>query len=276
MSQTILITGCSTGIGYCAAHELKDAGYQVIASARKAADVEKLKAEGFEHVLQLDLDDSECLKQAVAWIEEHIDRLDGVFHNGAYGQTGAVEDLPRDALRRQFETNLFGTHELNCLLMPIFRRQGHGRVILNSSVLGMVAMPYRGAYNASKFALEGLFDTLRLELRGTDIHVSLIEPGPILSKFRSNALVHFKANIDIEHSVHKAKYQKSLARLSDPDAPSKFTLPPEAVTRCVRHAMEQPRPKIRYYVTQPTHLMGVLRRILPYRLLDRVLASGGA
>ena len=270
-SKTILITGCSTGIGYSAAVLLKNRGHHVIATARKSADVARLKQEGFT-ALQLDLADSQSIQLAV---NQALDltggTLDALFNNGAFGQPGAVEDLTRDVLRHQFETNLFGTHELTNLLIPVMRKQGHGRIIYNSSVLGLVAMRYRGAYNASKFALEGLADTLRLELYGTNIHVSLIEPGPILSNFRENSYALYKKNIDPAHSFHQAAYQAMEDRLQKEGAAVAFTLPAKAVVDKVIHALESKKPKIRYYVTFPTYLFAVLKRILPISWLDALL-----
>jgi len=273
--RTILITGCSSGIGYCVARGLRERGYRVFATARKHADVERLTAEGLES-LQLDLDDSASITAAMTEILERTgNRLDAVFHNGAYSQPGAVEDLRRDVLRRQFETNLFGWHELNNLVLPVMRAQGHGRIIYNSSILGFTAMRFRGAYNASKFALEGLVDTLRLELRGTDIHVSLIEPGPITSRIRQNAWAAYQANIDPEHSAHREVYRRLEVRLQQEGAVVPFTLGPEAVLKRVIHALESRRPKSRYYVTFPTYLFAFLKRILPGRLLDRLQARAG-
>ncbi|MEI6070038.1 MAG: SDR family oxidoreductase [Methylococcaceae bacterium] len=270
-SKTILITGCSSGIGYSAAVLLKNRGHHVIAAARKSADVARLKQEGFT-VLQLDLADSQSIQQAV---NQALDltggKIDALFNNGAFGQPGAVEDLTRDVLRYQFETNLFGTHELTNLLIPVMRKQGHGRIIYNSSVLGLVAMRYRGAYNASKFALEGLADTLRLELYGTNIHVSLIEPGPILSHFRENSYALYKKNIDPAHSFHQEAYQAMEDRLQKEGAAVAFTLPAKAVVDKVIHALEAKKPKIRYYVTFPTYLFAVLKRILPTSWLDALL-----
>jgi short-subunit dehydrogenase len=191
-----------------------------------------------------------------------------LFNNGAFGQPGAVEDLTRDVLRFQFETNLFGTHELTNLIIPLMRQQGHGRIIYNSSILGLVAMRYRGAYNASKFALEGLADTLRLELHGTSIHISLIEPGPILSDFRTNSYALYKQNIVPENSFHKSAYEAMEARLQKEGAAVMFTLPAKAVANKVIHALEANRPKIRYYVTFPTYLFSILKRFLPASCLD--------
>jgi NAD(P)-dependent dehydrogenase (short-subunit alcohol dehydrogenase family) len=273
VSKTILITGCSSGIGYATAVELRQRGHNVIASARKTEDVARLKEEGFTAV-PLDLADSTSIRQAV---EQAFDitggKIDALFNNGAFGQPGAVEDLSRDVLRHQFETNLFGTHELTNLLIPSMRKQGHGRIIYNSSVLGLVAMKYRGAYNASKYALEGLADTLRLELNGTNIHISLIEPGPILSNFRKNAYVLYKKNIDPAHSFHKKAYDAIEQRLQKEGPAVAFTLPALAVAEKVVHALEANRPKIRYYVTFPTYLFAFLKRILPMSWLDRLLGK---
>ncbi len=272
-AKTILITGCSTGIGYTTAVILKSRGHRVIASARKSADVNRLQEEGFTAV-QLDLADSSSIQQAIKQVIDLTDgKIDALFNNGAFGQPGAVEDLSREVLRFQFETNLFGTHELTNLLLPIMRKQGHGRIIYNSSVLGLVAMTYRGAYNASKFALEGLADTLRLELTGTNIHISLIEPGPILSNFRRNAFELYKKNIDPSHSFHKGTYRAMEARLQKEGTAAPFTLPPEAVANKVIHALEAKRPKIRYYVTFPTYLFAFLKRILPMSWLDMLVSK---
>lgn len=271
-SRTILITGCSSGIGYCVAQGLRQRGYRVFASARKAEDVARLQAEGFDTV-QLDLADSNSIKTAVAEVLAHTDgKLYALFNNGAYGLAGAVEDLSRTALQAQFETNVFGTHELTCLLLPTFLQQGDGRIIQNSSVLGFAAMPLRGAYVASKFALEGLSDCLRQELRGTGVHVSLIEPGPILSRFRANSYQAYQVYIDGEHSRFKATYQTMANRLTKEGAAVPFTLPPEAVLKRVIHALEAKRPQIRYYVTFPTYLFGFLRRVLPNRAMDWILS----
>lgn len=269
--KIILITGCSSGIGYQTAVTLKARGHQVIASARNPEDVARLKHAGF-FALQLDLADSNSIQQAVlAMIEFTGGKIDALFNNGAFGQPGAVEDLTRAVLRHQFETNLFGTHELTNLIIPLMRQQGQGRIIYNSSVLGLVAMPYRGAYNASKYALEGLVDTLRLELHGTNIQLSLIEPGPILSDFRKNAFYLYQKNIDPSSSAHQHSYNAMATRLQTEGAAAPFTLPATAVVDKVIHALENNRPKIRYYVTFPTYLFAFLKRILPAGCLDYLL-----
>ena len=272
-SKTIFITGCSTGIGYVTAQQLKKREHRVICSARKQVDVARLKAEGFES-LQLDLADSTSIQHAVkSLIALTGGKIDGLFNNGAFGQPGAIEDLSRDVLRKQFETNLFGTHELTNLIIPLMRKQGFGRIIYNSSILGFVAMKYRGAYNASKYALEGLVDTLRIELYNTNIKCSLIEPGPIISDFRKNSFALYKENIDSASSVHKLTYQAMEERLQKKGPAAPFTLPATAVAEKVMHALESKKPKIRYYVTFPTYLFGFLKRILPVAWLDFVLRS---
>ncbi len=270
--KSILITGCSTGIGNCLARGLRERGYRVFASARKEADVATLSAAGFES-LPLDLDSSGSIRAAVAQVLDRTQgRLYGLINNGAYGQPGAVEDLSRAVLRAQFETNLFGTQELTNLVIPAMRAQGEGRIIQMSSMLGIVCLAYRGAYNATKFALEALSDTLRLELRDTNIYISIIEPGPIESRFRANAYAAFKRNIDREISVHREYYARVEKRLEGP-RPLPFTLPPEAVLKKVIRALEARRPKARYGVTFPTHLFHVLRRLLPGRVLDQILSA---
>jgi NAD(P)-dependent dehydrogenase (short-subunit alcohol dehydrogenase family) len=275
--RSVLITGCSSGIGLCAARRLHQRGYRVFASARRGEDVERLRGEGLT-ALHLDLDLPESIEAALAeLLQQTGGRLYGLFNNGAYGQPGAVEDLTREALRAQFETNLFGTHDLTRRVLPIMRAQGEGRIIHNSSVLGFAAMAYRGAYNASKFALEGLTDTLRLELRGSGVQVSLIEPGPIESRFRANAYQMFLRHIDSEHSPHREVYQRMVQRLQKPGPAAPFTLPPEAVVQRLLHALESPRPRARYPVTLPSHLFAILKRLLPTAAMDAALraASGG-
>jgi short-subunit dehydrogenase len=269
--RPILITGCSSGIGYCVAHGLQKRGYNVIASARKPEDVERLCQEGLQ-CIQLNLDSSNSIKKAVTeTLRLSNGKIYALFNNASYGQPGAVEDLSRNVLRQQFETNFFGTAELTNKILPIMRKQGYGRIIQNSSVLGFVTLCYRGAYNASKFALEGLTDTLRQELADTDIYVSLIEPGPVKSRFRANAFKAYQKNIDAEHSAHQENYKKIAQRLQKQGSAVPFTLPPEAVLTKVIHALESRRPKPRYYVTVPTYLFGILKRFVSTRFMDKIL-----
>ena len=269
--KTILITGCSTGIGLCVAKSLHQRGYRVFATARKIEDVHKLKSEGLES-LQLDLDDSISIQTAVKEVLKQTDgTLDALFNNGAYGQAGALEDINRDILRQQFETNVFGWHELTNLVLPVMLKQGHGRIIQNSSVLGIIALKLRGAYTASKYAIEGLSDTLRQELMGTNVYVSLIEPGPIESQFRANSFATYKKHINKENSRFKKEYEAIEKRLGKKGAAVPFTLPPEAVLKRVIHALESKKPKPRYYVTAPTYVFAYLKRFLSISLMDKLL-----
>lgn len=272
--RTVLITGCSSGIGYHAAHALQVRGWQVIAACRAPEDVARLRGEGLESVT-LDYADPASVE---AGFTEALTltggRLDALFNNGAYALPGASEDLPREALREVFEANVFGWHDLTRRAIPVMRAQGAGRIINCSSVLGLVAAPWRSAYVASKFALEGLTDTLRLEMRDTPIHVCLIEPGPITSRIRANSIPHFERWIDWQASPRADQYRASLLKRLYEGGSDRFERPPEAVTQKLIHALEAPRPRARYYVTTPTHVIGRLRRVLPTRWLDALLARG--
>jgi NAD(P)-dependent dehydrogenase (short-subunit alcohol dehydrogenase family) len=275
--HNVLVTGCSSGIGRCVALGLHERGYRVLATARRDEDLAALRSNGLTAIeLHLDRPDSvaAAADRALSLADGYIY---GLFNNGAYGQPGAVEDLSWEALEAQLRTNVIGWHDLTRRLVPAMRARGAGRIIQNSSVLGLVAMPFRGAYNCSKFALEGLTDTLRLELHGSGVHVSLIEPGPIESRFRENAHAMFKTYIDAEHSVHRDSYRAMEQRLEQDGPTTAFTLPPDAVLKKVVHALESPRPRPRYAVTVPTHAFAVLRRLLGTRQLDWLLrrASGG-
>ena len=268
--RTILITGCSSGIGWHCAIGMKKRGWRVLAAARTDEDLKRLEAEGLE-ALRLDYADRNSV---AACADEAAKRcggkLDALFNNGAYGQPGAVEDLTREVLEAQFAANFFGWHQLTTACLPLLRANGGGRIVQCSSVLGLVALKWRGAYNASKFAIEALSDTMRLELRGSNIFVSLIEPGPITSRFTEHALKAFAANIDQTNSNYQAAYERQRARLGKGGS-SKYKLGPEAVLDKLIHALEAPRPHARYYVTRPTTYMAIARRILPQRLLDYVL-----
>lgn len=272
--RSVLITGCSSGIGLDAARGLRARGWLVVASCRKESDCERLRAEGFESP-RLDYADEASVEAGLALaLAATGGRLDALFNNGAHACPGAVEDLPRGALREIFEVNLFGWHDLTRRVIPVMRAQGHGRIVNCSSVLGLVAIRWRGAYVATKFALEGLTDALRLEMAGTGIEVILIEPGPVASRIRQNAVAHFERWVDWRASARAAEYEGLIARLYGPPVPDRWELPPSAVTARLAHALESPRPRARYYVTAPTYLMGTLRRLLPTRALDRVAARG--
>jgi NAD(P)-dependent dehydrogenase (short-subunit alcohol dehydrogenase family) len=272
---TILITGCSSGIGLDAAHGLRKAGWQVFAACRQAEDCDLLRADGFDSP-RIDYTESDSISRGMDEVLQKTGgTLDALFNNGAHALPGAVEDLPSDALRAIFESNVFGWHELTRSVIPVMRAQGHGRIVQCSSVLGLVARPWRGAYNSTKYALEGLTDTLRLEMRDTPIHVILIEPGPITSKIRKNSIPHFERWINWQASPRADQYRSDLLqRLYRDRGRDTFELPASAVTSKLLTALTARRPKPRYYVTTPTYIMGGLRRILTTRMLDRILSMG--
>lgn len=270
--RSILITGCSSGIGLASARMLKARGWRVLATARNEDDLARLSdVEQFE-TIPLELTDPESIANCAAHaLDLTGGELYALFNNAAYGRVAAVEDLPVALLRHQFEVNLFGAHELTRLILPAMRRRNAGRIVQCSSVLGLVSAPYRGAYCASKFALEALTDALRLELSDTQIRVSLIEPGPIRTRFVERALELFKTDIDREHSPHRETYKVRLAAM-EAGGKQTFKLEPEAVAAKLVHAVESNRPKRRYYVTTPTYLADLARRVLPTALLDQVAA----
>jgi NAD(P)-dependent dehydrogenase (short-subunit alcohol dehydrogenase family) len=271
--RSILITGCSSGIGLASAREMKARGWRVFASARKQVDIARLRdQEGLES-LYLDYAESDSIEAAARHVLEATGgTLNALFNNGAYGQPGAVEDLTPDVLRAQFEANVFGWHDLTRRVIPAMRAQGEGRIVFCSSVLGLVAAPYRGAYCASKFAIEALADSLRMELAATGIRIALIEPGPIATRFLEHALEAYRRNIDLEASAHSEIYRTRIARLEE-GGDQTFKLGPEAVALKLVHALESRNPKPRYYVTIPTYAAAVLRRLLPTRALDAIAAK---
>jgi NAD(P)-dependent dehydrogenase (short-subunit alcohol dehydrogenase family) len=272
MERSILITGASSGIGLAAAETLKGRGWRVLATARRPADLERLRvAEGLE-VIPLELSDPAsvhaCADEALRLTDG---KLTALYNNGAYGQIGAVEDITTEVLRAQFEVNFFAAHSLARRILPAMRANGGGRIVQCSSVLGLMAAPYRGAYCASKFALEALTDSLRLELADTQIHVSLIEPGPIRTQFVASALARFRQSVDIDNSAHRSTYLQRLSAM-ERGGTNRFKLEPSEVVFKLIHALESPKPKRRYYVTTPTHAAVALKRILPTALLDRFAA----
>ncbi|SNY90821.1 Short-chain dehydrogenase [Cohaesibacter sp. ES.047] len=272
--QSILITGCSTGIGRHCALRLHEMGWQVFATARRLEDLEDLRRKGLT-AIYLDYTEPQSISACVEVVLNHTrGKLDALFNNGAYAQPGAVEDLTTDMLREQFEANFFGWHELTRQIVPIMRAQGHGRIVHCSSVLGFVPLAFRGSYVSSKFALEGLADTMRLELHGSNISLVLIEPGAITSNFRENARKRFVDNINIDRSVFKHRYKNRLSKLES-DQPDRFELTPEAVLQKLLKALTATNPKPRYRVTIPTHIVAYLKRFLPERSLDAILRRNG-
>ncbi|MGH6748118.1 MAG: SDR family oxidoreductase [Methyloceanibacter sp.] len=271
--RSILITGCSSGIGLASVREMKARGWRVFATARKQEDIERLRDEIGVESLYLDYAEPASIAAAVEEVLAATGgTLSALFNNGAYGQPGAVEDLSPEVLRAQFEVNVFGWHDLTARVIPAMRAQGEGRIVFCSSVLGLVAAPYRGAYCASKFAIEALADALRIELAPSGIKIILIEPGPIASRFVEHALEAYRRNIDLEGSPHRDIYRARIARLEEGGSQT-FKLGPEAVAAKLVQALTSRRPKSRYYVTVPTYAAVLMRRFLPTRVLDAIAAS---
>ncbi|MCH4550965.1 SDR family oxidoreductase [Rhizobium changzhiense] len=269
--RTIVVTGCSSGIGAHCARALKADGWRVFATVRKPDDLSGLEAEGIEALL-MDYARTETISDLVgAVLERSGGRIDALFNNGAYGQPGAVEDLSTATLRAQFEANFFGWHELTRQVIPPMRKRGQGRIVQCSSILGVVPYRYRGAYTASKFALEGLSITLRMELQGSGIHVSLIEPGPIATRFTANALAKIKEHIDLENSPHAVDYIRQLARLDGSGPVNRHKLGPEAVYSVLKHALNSKNPRPHYPVTTPAKQGMFLKRLLPADLFYRLM-----
>lgn len=272
--KSIIVTGCSSGIGAHCARRLKADGWRVFGTVRKFEDLAPLEADGIE-ALRMDYTDGGTINSVVDAVRERTGgRIDALFNNGAFGQPGAVEDLATDVLREQFEANVFGWHELTRQIIPLMRSRGEGRIVNCSSILGLLPYRYRGAYTASKYALEGLTLTLRMELQGSGIHVSLIEPGPIESRFTANALAKIERHIDLENSAHRDEYKRQLARLTGQGPRNRHKLGPEAVYDVLTHALTAARPKPHYLVTTPAKQGALLKRLLPadlfYRLMRRL------
>lgn len=272
---SIIVTGCSSGIGaWCARALLKD-GWRVFATVRKVEDIAALENDGIEALL-MDYTKPDTISKLVDDVFARTGgRLDALFNNGAYGQAGAVEDLPVEALRLQLETNVIGWHDLTRRIIPAMRAQGHGRIVQCSSILGIVPFKWRGAYNASKFALEGLTLTMRMELEGSGIEVSLIEPGPITSRFTANALINIERFIDLKGSVHAVEYERQLRRLKGESGPAKGKLEPDAVYTALKRALTAKKPKPHYIVTQPAKQGALLKKLLPAGLFYRFIGRFG-
>jgi NAD(P)-dependent dehydrogenase (short-subunit alcohol dehydrogenase family) len=270
--RAILITGTSSGIGSEAARQLKARGWRVLATARKPEDRARIERDLGVETIALELSDMASIARAA---EEALERTNGqlfaLYNNAAYGVIGAMEDISADLLRHHFDVNVIGTHELTRRLIPAMRKQGQGRIVSCSSVLGLVSGPYRGPYCATKFAIEAIHDALRLELAGTNIHVSVLQPGPIKTAFLGSTLSTFKASVDVANSPHRAQYEKRMAAMEN-ETSSRFKLGPDAVVAKLIHALESPRPKARYKISPHTHIISLARRILPMPLVDALMA----
>ncbi|MCF6243751.1 MAG: SDR family NAD(P)-dependent oxidoreductase [Sulfurovum sp.] len=270
--MNIIITGCSTGIGRDTALYLKERFVKVYPTARNKKDVDKLKSLGFEHAMQLDVTNSAQIKEVITRVLSIDSKIDVWFNNAGYGQAGALEDIKTQVLKEQFEINVFGLHECTRQIIPIMRKQGYGKIIQHSSVLGIVSLFGRGAYNASKYAIEGLTDTLRLELKDTNIYPVLLNTGPITSNFRKTAMKKLEENIEFENSIFKEKYIENV-KGNHKKVP--FNKEADAVASIVHHILLSEKPKPRYYITTATYLLGYLKRVLSTSLLDKILLKLG-
>ena len=268
----IVITGCSSGIGLETAKYLKSKGYKVYPTVKNEAHIPTLQKMGFENVMKLDVREPFEIADVIASVLVEDGKIDVWFNNAGFGQAGAIEDIETHILREQFETNVFGLHECTRQIIPVMRRQGHGKIIQHSSVLGLVSLFGRGAYNASKYAIEGLTDTLRLELKDTNIHPILLNTGPITSSFRKTAMKKLQENVDIENSIFKENYLRNLAKEKS-SVP--FNQEPIAVAKVVEKIILTSKPKPRYYITKATYILGYLKRILSTSALDKVLIKVG-
>lgn len=270
--KTVLVTGCSSGIGEATARVLREHGWRVLPTARKEADLVELREQGFE-AIRLDLADSDSVQAAA---RETLALLDGqlgaLVNNAGFGQPGALEDITREALRYQFEVNLFGMQELTNLFIPVMRERGYGRIVNVSSVVGKVALPFYGAYSATKFAMEALTDAMRVELRDTGVAVSLVEPGPIATRFGQNAARQVEEHLDLDSAKHASTYRQMLERRKGKSITKPFTKPPEAVAKKILHALESRHPRIRYPVTVPAYVGAFMSRFAPTGLMDGVMS----
>ena len=273
--KVAVVTGASTGIGRATARLLKARGWRVFPTARSRTDLDLLRGEGFQPV-ELDLADSDSVEYAAKEVLELSHGIIGaVVNNAGYGQPGALEDLSRAALRKQFETNVIGTLDFTNRFIPTLRAQKSGRIVIVSSVVGRVVIPFLGAYSASKFALEAIGDGLRMELGPVGVSVSLVEPGPIQTCFRKRVVSEAARGLEMHNSAFAKQYAKEL---SEPERTYSrptdvFRKPPEAVARKIVHALESRHPRARYPVTAPAWFGDFAARFFPSRLKDALLAS---
>jgi NAD(P)-dependent dehydrogenase (short-subunit alcohol dehydrogenase family) len=274
VSRSVLVTGCSSGIGLATARLLRDRGWAVLPTARKPEDIQQLRSEGFNPVT-LDVTDSAAIEQTANDVLRLLGgNLGALVNNAGYGQPGAMEDITRDAMREQFEVNVFGLQELTNQLIPAFRRQGYGRIVNVSSVLGRISIPFMGIYSASKFAVEAMSDAMRVELWNSGVAVSLVEPGPIETAFRKTSKdravgqqAHFERSHFEKYYREQAEQLGARKKLTHI-----FMMSPEAVARKIQHALESPRPRRRYPVTPVAHMIEFLRRFVPDGVIDRIMA----
>ena len=269
--KNILITGCSSGIGHDAALTLNKKGWRVFATCRSRSDCKYFESLGIES-FPLDLSNEKSIKSATDLIEEKISsKLNAIFNNAAFAIPGAIQDLPRSALREIFEVNVFGQFDLIKRCLPLMAQVEDPRIVNCSSVLGFLSLPYRGAYSATKFALEALTDAMRRENFDGPVKIILLQPGPINTKIRQNSIKHFEKWVNWQDSIHQKKYKNIvIERLYNKSSSnlSKYELHPRSVTKVLEKALDAKKPKCRYMITTPTLAARILISTLPTKLLD--------
>ncbi len=271
-ARTVLITGCSSGIGATTAIHLRDRGWRVAPTARKPEDLERLRSDGFDPI-SLDVQSPEAVERAIETATRMFpEGIGALVNNAGFGQPGAIEDITRDELRRQFEVNVIGVHDLTRHLLPAMIGQGYGRIVNIGSILGLYALPFIGAYSASKFALEALTDALRAEMSGTGLGVSLIGPGPIRSSFRDNAASLTDGSVAGRVSRFDALYERGTRTVKEGKAYSRGTLAPLAVAKKIEHALTSRRPRGRYSVTTQALICEQALRVMPRSVMQAILA----
>jgi NAD(P)-dependent dehydrogenase (short-subunit alcohol dehydrogenase family) len=272
VSKAVLITGCSSGIGWATAKRLSEVGWRVYATARNVEKVAPLQESGCR-LLPLDVTDEDSMASAVEEVEREEGVVGALVNNAGYSQSGAVEAVPMEKVRAQFETNVFGLVRMCQLVLPRMRKQGYGRIVNVSSMGGKLTFPGAGYYHASKHAVEAISDALRFEVEGFGVKVSVIEPGLIRTGF-ANAAV---GSMDGQEEGPYAGFDEAVARATTENYEqgpiSRLAGEPEAVAEAIEHALSARSPRSRYAVTPSAHLFLGLRRLLPDGVWDATLRT---
>ncbi len=274
VSRAALITGCSTGIGRATAERLTSRGWKVYATARDVGKIGDLAGLGCE-LLQLDVTDETSMQTAVGEIERREGAVGVLVNNAGYSQSGAVETVPIEKVRRQFETNVFGLAKMCQLVLPGMRRQGWGRIVNISSMGGRLTFPGGGYYHATKYAVEAMSDALRFEVAGFGVRVVVIEPGLIQTNFADAATGSMDGSGPAEgpYARFNAAVQKAVRDNYERGPFLKLGGGPETVAATIERAITVDRPRARYAVTPSAHLFILLRRLLPDRAWDTLVST---
>lgn len=267
MKKTVLITGASSGIGKATTEKLLDDGYTVYASARSTDKLKYLKARGAE-ILELDVTQDESMKSGVDRIKSEGGRLDILINNAGYGSYGALEDVPMEEARHQFEINVFGLGRLTQLVLPQMREQSFGKIVNITSVGGKIYEPLGSWYHASKFAVEGLSDCLRLELQPFGIDVIIVEPGPIRTEWGSIAIEKLMRMSG--HTAY-AKAAQTGAKLLAISNDEKVASEPEVIANTISKALKAKQPKARYAAGTGAKFLVTFRKFASDALMDRFM-----